>query len=150
MTHTTISALYCLGRAGYQAYYPIDLGQNYFIVESPEGDLSKVFIRRASGSASTPILTLSRLQQSKSLMSVADFLLVVHPDAIQGWLIPVADVPLDKKTFRLGQPFDQYIIRHVEKKVEITAAIIKQQVERLEAYQDSEDLEGILDVLETD
>ena len=146
MTITTLSALLAIARAGYHIYYPIVTEKSTFIIESPEGLLARVIVRKASATATSPVLTLSRLQQSQTLLSSIDYLLVHCSETQTAWLIPSDGIPKETKAIRLGAKFDDYLVKSFEQASDVRSRVIKHRVEQSMAIDTGHEAESVLDL----
>jgi hypothetical protein len=104
-----ITASYQLSKGGYSAYFTPSKSMS-FVIEDPRGVLSKVILRKASPTESTPILTLSPKFKSSEYMQNFGYCLIVEVEEPKLWLIPVSEFPTDHQSLRLGERFEQYVI----------------------------------------
>ena len=106
----TTAAIYQLSKGGFSVYFSPTANDTDFVIEDVRGVLSKVLLRKASITDSSPILTLSLKYQSSEYLRSFGYILVVEPDEPKVWLIPVDEFPYNVKSVRLGDKYERYIV----------------------------------------
>lgn len=121
-------AMHTLSTSGFTVYIPAVPGENVFIIEDQEGRLSKILVQRATATSKTPICTLSFAFNSSSYLEQYGYLLITEPKEEISWLIPIQDLPQVAKTIRLGDKYNQYILKLVAEEERNMTAKIRQNV----------------------
>ena len=108
---------------GFGVYLPPDIRSDSLVLEDNTGSqptLTKVLIRLASPTTSSPILTLAGStageEGSPAYYSAYSHVLVLCSNH-QSWLIPCLEFPFCISSFRLGEKFEKYRLRPCTKGV---------------------------------
>lgn len=125
-----VMALGSLSRAGYSVYNPILQDEGCFVIENSYGVLHKVLLRKASHTGKTPVLTLNLKQQTKSYLQKFGFLLVIELESDRVWLLPIDEIPSGIKAIRLGEKYEPFILKPIEKATMLDTSGLKRMVEQ--------------------
>ena len=104
-----ITASYYLTKGGYTVYFSHSTDGS-FAIEDPRGVLSKVILRKASITKSTPLLTLSPSFKSSEYLKDFGYCLIFEEEEPKLWLIPVSEFPTGQQSIRLGDKFERYVV----------------------------------------
>jgi hypothetical protein len=145
---TVIASIYALSKGGYQIYNSIMTEDNCLVIEDSRGVLSKVLVRKASRTGTTPVITLGIKYRAQAYLENFGYFLAVESETPKVWLIPMADFPSGISAIRLGSRYEQYVVRTEVEKKELSSRIVRQEVKKRlmgkEAEIKQEDLEYLL------
>ncbi len=142
-----IAAMYALSERGYQVYVTLS-NVDSMAIEDSRGVFYKVLIRTATPTDRAPVFTLSLQYQTELYVQNFGYFLVVEPDSLKLWLIPVDEAPKNTKCIRLGEKYEKYVVKIQEDVKDLSAKMLQQEVKKRvcgESYKiQQEDLESLL------